>query len=122
MNELKWQVGVALDSASNDSPIFVGRGTNTDSTGNIVEDGFSFDVMFHNTHPLTKRMKELEDQGKAIRIVIVPCKDEKHSIEVVKGLIKDYKLVKDGGTLLNLSDDGECEGRTYSGSPSKQLH
>lgn len=120
--ELKWSVGVALDTSQNDSPIFVGRGTNTDPDGNIMDGGFSFDIMFTKTHPLTSRMEELEKIGKAVRILVVPCKDEKESLETAVTLIKRYGLVKDGGTLLNLSADGEGEGRTYSGSPSKLLH
>lgn len=122
MTEMLWQVGVALDTAANDAPIFVGKGTNIDPDGNLIDSGFCFDVMFHKNHPLAKRIGELEQIGKRIRIVVVPCKDEKHSLEVAKGLIYEYKLLKDGGTLLNLSEDGENEGRTYSGSPSKLLH
>jgi riboflavin biosynthesis pyrimidine reductase len=120
--ELKWSVGVALDTSANDVPIFVGRGTNTDPEGNLVDGGFSFDVMFTKEHPLTKKMEELEQKGCAIRLIIVPCENEKASLETAARLIKQYGLVKDGGTLLNWSLDGEGEGRTYSGSPSKMLH
>lgn len=120
--ELKWGVGVALDPTSNDAPIFIGRGTNTDPDGNIVDDGFSFDLMFHKKHPLTAKMIELQKLGKQMNITVVDCKSEQDSITTAKKLIKQYGLLKDGGTLLNLSDDGENEGRTYSGSPSKELH
>jgi len=120
--ELKWSVGVALDTSQNDKPIFVGRGTNTDPDGNIIDGGFSYDIMFTKKHPLTEKMEELEKIGKSIRILLVPCEDEKQSKQTVESLISQYGLVKDGGTLLNLSKDGEGEGRTYSGSPSKLLH
>lgn len=120
--QLTWSVGVALDPSNNTVPIFVGRGTNTDPDGNIIEGGFSFDIMFSKEHPLAQKMQELEKEGMQIQLTVVKCKDEKHSIETVAKLIEDYGLVKDGGTLLNLSNDGEAEGRTYSGSPSKMLH
>lgn len=120
--QLKWQVGVALDPTQNDVPIFVGRGTNTDVDGNVMEDGFSFDIMFHKKHPLSLKLDELSKIEKSIRIIIVDCDSEQHSIDKTRELIQQYGLVKDGGTLLNLSADGEGEGRTYSGSPSKMLH
>lgn len=120
--ELKWAVGVALDPGHNNDPIFVGRGTNTDPDGNVIEGGFSFDVMFHKEHPLAKRMEELEQAGMGIKLVVVPCKDEETSKKTAMNLIEEYKRVEEGGTLLNWSTDGEGEGRTYSGSPSKLLH
>ncbi len=120
--KLEWAVGVALDPSHNNDPIFVGRGTNTDPDGNLVDGGFSFDVMFSTKHPLSQKLKELEEQGKGIKLVVVPCKDEETSKKTAQNLIKEYGLVKDGGTLLNWSEDGEAEGQTYSGSPSKRLH
>lgn len=120
--ELIWSVGCALDPTQNDAVIFCGRGTNTDPNGNLVKDGFSFDVMFAKEHPLAKKLEELNRIGKSIRLIIVPCKDEKESLEKVTQLIKQYGLVKNGGTLLNVSENIDEEGRTYSGSPSKMLH